>query len=48
MNPDCKKKVELINIFILINLHDLNFSIIIIELLNMRKKYEIIYMPIFS
>jgi hypothetical protein len=35
---DCKKKGELNNN--LVNFHDLNFSIIQIELLNMQKQYE--------
>ncbi len=39
---DYKNKIELNNIFNLVNCHDLNFSIFPIELLNMQNLYEIL------
>ncbi len=39
---ECKKKVESNNIHNSVNFHDLNFSIIQIELLNMQKQHEIV------
>ncbi len=42
-----KKKVRLNNNFNSVNFHDLNFSIVQIELLNMQKQYEIVPIYLF-